>query len=183
MSSKPVALSLIVFLSILSGLASFDHASAQSDPNQGSADFEPQMVGDCDPSQAHPLGSAQAAALPSGKLQIEPSVVFLDETFTLTYRSNDGEGPWGESSTRIPSWLSFQIGNESGPHDLFDDGTNGDAVSGDGVYSRACLHFPEDVLGPGEVATEVMGMAVLDTSLRGSAPFQQASDNVRTTEG
>ena len=33
MSSKPVALSLIVFLSILSGLASFDHASAQSDPD------------------------------------------------------------------------------------------------------------------------------------------------------
>jgi hypothetical protein len=141
------------------------------------------MVGDCDPNLEHPLGGEQASALSEGRVQIEPSVVFLDETFTLTYRSADGEGPWGEGTTRIPSWPGFLIENESGSHELYDDGTNGDAVSGDGVFSRACLYLSEDVLGPGEVATVTMGMAVLDPSLRDTVAFQQESENVRTTDG
>lgn len=145
--------------------------------------FVPQKVGDCDASNIGELAVQQASSLSSGKLQIEPSIVFLDETFTVTYRSMDGEGPWGVEDTGIPEWLGFLIDNESGPHDLFDDGTNGDAVAGDGVYSRSCLHLPEDVLAPGQVAKEHFGMGVLDTSLRGTVGFQQASDRIRTTEG
>ena len=77
MSSKPVAMSLILFLSILSGLTSIERASAQSESGSGTADFEPQMVGDCDPGQEHPLGADQASILTPGRMQIEPSVIFL----------------------------------------------------------------------------------------------------------
>ena len=84
--------------------------------------FVPQKIGDCDTSKISELGVQQASSLSSGKLQIEPSIVFLDETFTVTYRSMFGEGPWGVENTGIPEWLGFLIENESGPHDLFDDG-------------------------------------------------------------
>ena len=127
----------------------------------------PQRVGECDSSEISEIAVQQAASLTSGKLQIEPSIVFVDETFTVTYRTIGGEGPWGVENTGIPEWLGFLIDNESGPHDLFDDGTNGDAVAGDGVYSRSCLHLREDFLAHGQVAREYMGMGILDTSLRG----------------
>ena len=145
--------------------------------------FVPQRVGECDSSEISEIAVQQAASLTSGKLQIEPSIVFVDETFTVTYRTIGGEGPWGVENTGIPEWLGFLIDNESGPHDLFDDGTNGDAVAGDGVYSRSCLHLREDFLAHGQVAREYMGMGILDPSLRGTVGFQQASEKVRTTEG
>jgi len=174
---------LIVLLGFLAPLPPAAQVSAETDAGDDSSEFVPQMVGDCDPNLDHPLGGGQATALSEGRVQIEPSVVFLDETFTVTYRSANGEGPWGAQTSQIPSWLGFLIDNESDAHELFDDGSNGDAVSGDGVYSRACLHLPENTLGPGEVATETMGMAVLDPSLRGTISYQQVSDKVRTTEG
>ena len=160
-----------------------DEGSPRVEFNWSADGFVPQKIGDCDTSKISELGVQQASSLSSGKLQIEPSIVFLDETFTVTYRSMFGEGPWGVENTGIPEWLGFLIENESGPHDLFDDGTNGDAVAGDGVYSRSCLHLREDFLPPGQVAKEWMGMGILDTSLRGTVGFQQASEKVRTTEG
>ena len=157
--------------------------SPQNEFDWSTDSFVPQRVGECDSSEIGEIAVQQAASLTSGKLQIEPSIVFVDETFTVTYRTIGGEGPWGVENTGIPEWLGFLIDNESGPHDLFDDGTNGDAVAGDGVYSRSCLHLREDFLAHGQVAREYMGMGILDSSLRGTVGFQQASEKVRTTEG
>ncbi|MCP2507643.1 MAG: hypothetical protein NLN64_05065, partial [Candidatus Thalassarchaeaceae archaeon] len=158
-------------------------AKMSTNSNETSDEFSPQNVGECNSSLQHPLGDIQASALPGGRFQIEPSVIFLDETFTLTYRPTNGEGPWGSESPQIPSWLDFLINNETGAHELFDDGSNGDAISGDGVYSRACIHMPEFILESEQLANEYMGMVILNTSLRGSISYEQASDKVRTTEG
>ena len=160
-----------------------DESPPQNQFDWSTDSFVPQRVGECDSSEISEIAVQQAASLTSGKLQIEPSIVFVDETFTVTYRTIGGEGPWGVENTGIPEWLGFLIDNESGPHDLFDDGTNGDAVAGDGVYSRSCLHLREDLLAHGQVAREYMGMGILDPSLRGTVGFQQASEKVRTTEG
>ena len=160
-----------------------EKTSDGTNSNFSSLEFSPQIVGECDSDLPHPLGENQASALPEGRVQIEPSVIFLDETFTLTYRSTNGEGPWGAQTPQIPSWLDFLVDNESGNHELYDNGTNGDAVSGDGVFSRSCLHIPEFMLGPNQVAREWMGIVILNTSLRGLISYEQASNNVRTTDG
>ena len=58
-----------------------------------SVDFAPQRVAGCDPDALSPVAVAQAAALPSGESQLEPSVIFSDETFTLLYHPESVEEP------------------------------------------------------------------------------------------
>jgi hypothetical protein len=128
------------------------------------------------------MQAQQASYLPPGKTQLEPSVVFIDETFTYSYHSQSGEGPHGTSPPMTPNgW--FLLDNQSGQFDLYDDGTHGDAVSGDDVWTRACLHWPLDSIAEGEMVGDHDWYVVLDPSMRGMAPFEEQSDVVRTTDG
>jgi hypothetical protein len=182
MSSKPMALVVILLLSTTIGLSTTDYASAETDSNSETTDSPSQIVGNCDPEIERPLEVEQASYLPPGKHQAEPSVVFIDETFTITYHSQSGEGPWGHSQPKIHNgW--FQTSNQSGEIELYDDGTHGDAVSGDDVWTRACIHWPQNSLSAGETFTERAGIIGLDSTLRGTVTSQAASDTIRTTEG
>lgn len=74
------------------------------------------------------------------------------------------------------------VDGEEQPRDiqLYDDGTNGDDVAGDGVYSRGCLHFCESVVDFADYwnfaferdAGEARLIA-LDPALEGQIPSQQ----------
>ena len=145
MTSKSIALVVILILSTTIGLSTTNYASAETDSDSETNNSPTQEVGDCDPDVERPLEVEQASYLPPGKFQSEPAVVFIDETFTFTYHSQSGEGPWGHSQPKIHNgW--FQIDNQSGEIDLYDDGTHGDALSGDNVWTRSCIHFSQNSL-------------------------------------
>ena len=182
MTSKSIALVVILMLSTTIGLSTTNYASAETDSNSETNNSPTQEVGDCDPDVERPLEVQQASYLPPGKFQAEPAVVFIDETFTFTYHSQSGEGPWGHSQPKIHNgW--FQIDNQSGEIDLYDDGTHGDAVSGDNVWTRSCIHFSQNSLVSGDKYTERGHVIGLDPNLRGSVTSQIESDTIRTTEG
>ena len=61
-----------------------DESSPQNEFDWSTDSFVPQRVGECDSSEIGEIAVQQAASLTSGKLQIEPSIVFVDETFTVT---------------------------------------------------------------------------------------------------
>lgn len=70
---------------------------------------------------------------------------------------------------------------ESETIELFDDGTHGDDIAGDGVYSRSCVHFCEatvnfeDVWGFAMEKNDAAGAArliVVDPSLEGEIPAE-----------
>jgi hypothetical protein len=65
---------------------------------------------------------------------------------------------------------------------LYDDGTNGDDIAGDGVYSRACIHFCESVVDFADywnfaferhAAAGEARLVAMDPSLQGQIPSQQ----------
>ncbi len=144
-----------------------------------SVDFIPQRVVGCDEDALSPVAEAQAAALPTGETQIEPSVIFSDETFTLFYHPETVEGSGMVETPEIYGELLLE--GEAGRHQLYDDGTHGDAIADDGVYSRSCLSLNEESLG-GNLFTDFFGTIVLSTSLRGTVDHTQVNQHVRTTD-
>ena len=64
-----------------------DESPPQNEFDWSTDSFVPQRVGECDSSEIGEIAVQQAASLTSGKLQIEPSIVFVNETFTVTYLS------------------------------------------------------------------------------------------------
>ena len=143
--------------------------------------FEPGKTDNCNPNiNSYGLTSDQ---LPMDRFVYNPGIIFSDEAFTVMRRENS----FGASSVTVPSYHSLRAYGdddisirESYPEiQLFDDGTNGDLLANDGVYTRACLTVPYDLInvrnqGSGfmfaEVSkfTELQDFWVLDSSLRGS---------------
>ena len=65
--------------------------------------------------------------------------------------------------------------------DLYDDGTHGDDVAGDGIYTRACVHFCESFINYADIWNfayqqnfQSADLTVVTPSLKGKIPHQVA---------
>ena len=131
--------------------------------------FEPGKTDNCDPN-IHSSGLT-ADELPVDRFVYDPGIIFSDEAFTVMRRENS----FGASSVTVPSYYPLRAyGDDDVPNgesypeiQLFDDGTNGDLLANDGVYTRACLTVPYDLISDRNF-TELLDLWVLDPSLRGS---------------
>jgi len=78
------------------------------------------------------------------EFQFEPGIIFWDETFTMFYRRDNGASggilPIGNTSLGP---FEYDLQNKTGFHVLHDDGTNGDLLADDGVYTNTCLGLPD----------------------------------------
>ncbi len=114
-----------------------------------------------------------------------PAVIFPDETTTyMRHKAGFADG-----EPLLHDWERLTVDGvpATQPIALYDDGTHGDQIAGDQLYTRACLGFQgEDFDGlPGElaVATGYPELLVVNPALRESLSVDQLSETLRATNG
>ncbi len=99
---------------------------------------------------------------------------------------------FGDETTKLVTFGIKEIvvsENSSNSIELFDDGTHGDNIAGDNIFSRACLdrndlELEYDLIN-GQSGRYTLGNAMLNVvhpSLRDNVPFEQFSENLFSTE-
>ncbi|WP_144391760.1 hypothetical protein [Pleionea sediminis] len=144
--------------------------------------WTPSKVSDCsvDQNVSPSLYYMDEVFSDNGQRLTEPSIIYADETFTFVYYDKS------ESSSRISHWVPvdnrIRAVNSQDNSTLYDDGTHGDLVAGDKIFTRSCLYFPEELLEDSDVL-KLHGLYVLSPEHRNSETVTEVTDNVRVTEG
>ena len=144
---------------------------------QAMLQYESQLATSCDPyaNWDYFAGSARSLGLEKGETLFDPQIVFSDEASNLFFRSPDQVGG------------SFTIDkNQIGAVTVRDDGTVGDLVAEDGIYTAACV---TSAVTPGPTSGawpaglgDVENLHVLDASLRGSVPIIRVANDASMTD-
>ena len=123
------------------------------------------------------------------ELQLEPGIIFWDETFTMFYRRDNGASggilPIGNTSLGP---YEFDLQNKTGFHVLHDDGTNGDLLADDGVYTNTCLGLPDYIIqgtindDPDPMYKNLGDMGFLNPIYRGSVGTEYLTSDVRIND-
>jgi hypothetical protein len=139
--------------------------------------YESQLATACDPyaNWDYFEGSARSLGLEKGETLFDPQIVFSDEASNLFFRSPDQVGG------------SFTIDkNQIGAVTVRDDGTVGDLVAEDGIYTAACVtsaETPEPTNGAWPTGLgDVENLHVLDAALRGSVPIIRVANDASMTD-
>jgi hypothetical protein len=123
------------------------------------------------------------------ELQLEPGIIFWDETFTMFYRRDNGASggilPIGNTSLGP---FEYDLQNKTGFHVLHDDGTNGDLLADDGVYTNTCLGLPDYIIqgtindDPDPMYKNLGDMGFLNPIYRGSVGTEYLTSDVRIND-
>ena len=123
--------------------------------------------------------------------QFEPGIIFWDETFTMFYRRDNGASggilPIGNT---MMGPFEYDLQNKTGFHVLHDDGTNGDLLADDGVYTNTCLGLPDytyapdyiSIYAPDSISIIRGGMGFLNPIYRGSVGTEYLTSDVRVND-
>lgn len=109
----------------------------------------------------------------------EPSIIFSDQTFTF-YSREDSEQPFISKRYLIEGGYFEAVDGEDKSL-IFDDGTHGDLVAGDGIYTRACLYLPEQLMADRNYYGQ-SNLFIVNKKYRGSESADTISPNVRVNE-
>ena len=143
-------------------------------------EWTPSVAGSCEVGvNVSPVHESTTSIVPEGRVVYEPGVVYADETFTAYRRA-------ASSATRIPMYVEddtsyVALGDAAPAWWLYDDGSHGDAISGDGVYTRACLSVNPAEPPPDPVVMSY-DLMVVDPALRGSEPVTAVRPGMQQTE-
>ncbi|MEW6983966.1 choice-of-anchor X domain-containing protein [Colwelliaceae bacterium 6471] len=110
------------------------------------ANWEPSLISDCqaDKNQSPVLGLADKVLAQNGARLFEPAIIFSDQTFTLMTRAE----PTADSKVEtILTWGYFDVTDSDDVSLVYDDGTHGDQIAGDGIFTRACLYMKSEFIG------------------------------------
>jgi hypothetical protein len=139
--------------------------------------WEPSLKSECVAYQnVSPVSDSIATTLTEvGTRLFEPSVVFSDQAFTWFERSEPGPA---SISSDLLQHGDYDVVDGDDKSLLFDDGTHGDSIAGDGLFTRACVFVPAAALG-GNQFVETLGLWMLDASLRNSETANYIAKGIR----
>jgi hypothetical protein len=107
----------------------------------------------------------------------EPAILFEDETFTVMKKAS--------TSTTVITYeplsngiFSSKLNNAS--KQLFDDGTHGDLIAHDGIFTRDCLYLTQGVKGAAYENFEQVRF--INIKYRDSAVVKKVTDEVRIND-
>ncbi|MEM8941675.1 MAG: hypothetical protein AAGC91_05925 [Pseudomonadota bacterium] len=149
-------------------------------------DWSPSRVDNCavDENVSPVLAATSAAAATfetSFRNVYEPSIVFLDETFTMMIK-RDTEAISLTQEQAFPDFQPFRVVDGEDSVIFYDDGTHGDQVAGDGILTRSCVAVLESELGRGQLFGGVYDLFFLNPALRDTESATRISEAVRVNE-
>ena len=115
------------------------------------------------------------------EIYFNPEVIFADEATQVTI-VDDKSSKNGLTKLELEdSFSSSQKGNSEKAY-VYDDGTHGDTVKGDGVYTNNCITVAKTINFNNGVYEKINKLYVLDPALRNSEEIYQVSENVVLTD-
>ena len=142
--------------------------------------WEPSLISECKIDEnISPILSSAAEVLPDNNYRmIEPAVLYIDQTFTYLMRSDAG-------TTTITNpqldEAGFMVVNDTNPSIMYDDGTHGDLIANDGVYTRACMYLPEEHLNSAPFVGR-LDIWFIKPEYRGTEEVESISEGVAFNE-
>lgn len=144
------------------------------------AAWEPSRISDCQTNANLSPNSIKVAdtLVATNERMWEPSIIFSDETTTFYTRL-----PAGPASVVTDVLIDSRIAalDDDDSNLVFDDGTHGDLVAGDGIFTRACLYSPahwfdeKDTIG-------FSNLFVVKQDFRGTEQVTEISPGVRIND-
>lgn len=156
------------------------NVSVTSNPVSIIQNWEPSLISECttDSNVSPALQFAPDVLAQDGQQVMEPSIIFIDQTFTLLFKAPP------DSASLSLDLLKFGGYGAVGADDVslvFDDGTHGDLVAGDGIYTRSCLYVLAEVLA-GKMFVQSSNLWTLSNDLRGSETANYIAQGIRVND-
>ncbi|MDC1071344.1 hypothetical protein OAQ50_03670 [Acidimicrobiia bacterium] len=129
-------------------------------------------------------GSGQAVNTlenPRYDTYFNPEIIFPDEATKVTIIDDASNRKGILKSEFSDQFLSTHNGISEKAY-VYDDGTHGDQVAGDGVYTNNCITLAKDYAFNDKNYIQISKLHVLNPSLRNSIDIFQVSENVVMTD-
>jgi hypothetical protein len=154
--------------------------TVNSNPVSLIANWEPSLISECttDSNISPVLSLASDFLTQDGQRVMEPSIIFIDQTFTLLLKA-----PPDTTSLSL-DLLKFGGYGVVGDDDVslvFDDGTHGDLVAGDGIFTRSCLYLRAESLA-GNDYVQSSNLWTLSDALRGTETANYIAQGIRVND-
>ena len=110
-----------------------------------------------------------------------PEIIFPDEAVQIIVKNNLGFNRGETKMLYNDNWVSAHNGGSEQPY-LYDDGTHGDNIAGDGLYTNNCMalsRVPNFFNKPHQFNGDVH---ILDPKLKESVEIYHISENTWTTD-
>ncbi len=114
------------------------------------------------------------------KAYYNPQVIFPGEAVQIIVKDNLNFNKGNSKIEFNDEWRSSDGGNIEPPY-LYDDGTHGDAVEGDGLYTNNCMKLTYDIDFRNESYVDKGGVRVVDPALKGTVEIKHISENTWAT--
>ena len=114
------------------------------------------------------------------KAYYNPQVIFPGEAVQIIIKDNLNFNAGKSKIEFSDEWRSSDGGNIEPPY-LYDDGTHGDAVAGDGLYTNNCMKLTYDIDFSNESYVDKGGVRVVDPALKGTVEIKHISENTWAT--
>ena len=109
-----------------------------------------------------------------------PQVIFPGEAVQIIVKDNLNFNAGKSKIEFSDEWRSSDGGNTEPPY-LYDDGTHGDAVAGDGLYTNNCMKLTYDIDFSNESYVDKAEVRVVDPALKGTVEIKHISENTWAT--
>lgn len=164
------------------GAATTDTVNVTVNSNPGSVleKWEPSLISECttDSNISPVLPLAPNLMTQNGQRVMEPSIIFIDQTFTFLLKAAPDAPSLSVDLLRFGGYGVVGVDDVSL---VFDDGTHGDLVAGDGIYTRSCLYVLEESLA-GNDFVHSSNLWALSTALRGTETADYIAQGVRVND-
>ena len=156
------------------------NVTVNSNPVSVLEKWEPSLISECttDSNISPALPLAPNLLTQNGQRVMEPSIIFIDQTFTLLFKA----APDAPSlSLDLLKFGGYDVVGVDDVSLVFDDGTHGDLVAGDGIFTRSCLYVPEESLA-GNDYRESSNLWTLSNALRGTETANYIAQGIRVND-
>lgn len=181
-ASKQIILTFQLTATDNNGAATTDTVNVTVNSNPGSVleKWEPSLISECttDSNISPVLPLAPNLMTQNGQRVMEPSIIFIDQTFTFLLKAAPDAPSLSVDLLRFGGYGVVGVDDVSL---VFDDGTHGDLVAGDGIFTRSCLYVLEESLA-GNDFVHSSNLWALSTALRGTETADYIAQGVRVND-
>ena len=181
-ASKQIILTFQLTATDNNGAATTDTVNVTVNSNPGSVleKWEPSLISECttDSNISPVLPLAPNLMTQNGQRVMEPSIIFIDQTFTFLLKAAPDAPSLSLDLLRFGGYGVVGVDDVSL---VFDDGTHGDLVAGDGIFTRSCLYVLEESLA-GNDFVHSSNLWALSTALRGTETADYIAQGVRVND-
>ena len=115
------------------------------------------------------------------KAYFNPEIIFPDEAVQIIVKNNLGFNRGETKMLYNDNWVSAHNGGSEQPY-LYDDGTHGDNIAGDGLYTNNCMALSRVTVFSDKPYRFNGDVHILDPKLKGSVEIYHISENTWTTD-